>query len=107
MVPSPTPFNPGPAGLLQLQDLVIRIINLSAGFAFIAVTIMLLIAAVKYLTSGGDSKALAQAHQTVTWALLGVLFMVIAWLILRLLEAFTGVPLTKFSLCFPGTAGCS
>lgn len=99
-------MNDGPAGLPQLQDLVVRIINLSAGFAFIAVTVMLVTAGIKYITSGGDPKALAQAHQTITWALLGIFMMVLAWLILRLIEAFTGVPVTKFVLCFPGASLC-
>ena len=99
-------LGPGPAGLLQLQDLVLRVINLSAWFAFIVVTIMLVTAGVKYIISGGDAKSISQAHQTVTWALLGILMMVIAWLLLRLVQAFTGVPLTDFSLCFPGTKGC-
>ena len=99
-------MNPGPAGLPQLQDLIVRIINISAGLAFIAVTIMIVTAGIKFITSGGDPKAIGQAQQTITWALLGILMMVIAWLILRLIEAFTGVPVTQFLLCFPGSSNC-
>lgn len=94
--------NPGPAGLLQIQELFQRVINLSVAGAFIAVLFMLIFAGIKYLTSGGEAKGIGQASQTLTWALLGVLFLVIAWLILRLVEAFTGVPVTKFCLGFPG-----
>lgn len=94
--------NPGPAGLIQFQELIQRIINLSVGAAFLALTVMLVIAAIKFLTSGGEPKPLQSATQTVTWALLGILFLAIAWLILKLIEAFTGVQVTKFCLGFPG-----
>ncbi len=94
---------PGPAGVVQLQQLVVRLINLAVYAAFVLVLIMLIWAGIRYLTSGGDSKALASAGQTITWALLGILFLVIAWLVVRLIEAFTGVPVTQFCIGFPGS----
>lgn len=93
-------LGPAPAGALQLQELIIRIINLSVGFAFIALLCVLIVAGFKYLTSGGDSKSLASAGQAITWALLGVLFLALAWLVLKLIEVFTGVPVTKFDFLF-------
>ncbi|MCL4366744.1 pilin [Patescibacteria group bacterium] len=94
----------GPAGPQQLQEMIQRLINLSVGLAFIVLTVVLLIAGLKYLTSGGDPKALASAGNTITWALLGIVFMILAWLILLLIEKFTGVNVTHF--CIPGTSGC-
>ena len=98
--------DPGPAGLLQLQQLTQRIINISVGLAFIILTVVLVYAGIKFITSGGDSKSLASAGQTITWALLGVLFLVLAWLILNLIEYFTGVRVTDFSLCALFATGC-
>lgn len=92
---------PPPAGLPELQNLITRLISLSVPLAFMAVTVVLAIAGIKYLTSEGDSKKIGAAHGAVTWALLGVLFMAIAWLILLLIEAFTGVKVTQFNLSFP------
>lgn len=89
-----------PAGLNQLQDLIQRIINISVGIAFIALTVMLVVAGIKYLTSGGEPKQLSSANNTVTWALLGMLFLVIAWLVLKLIQAFTGVQVTQFCIGF-------
>lgn len=89
-----------------MQELFQRFINLSVGLAFIAVLAMLVVAGFKFLTSGGDSKPLQSASMTLTWALVGVLFLVIAWLILQLIQAFTGVPVTKFCFGFPGVNNC-
>jgi hypothetical protein len=96
--------NPNPAGVVELQRLVQRIINVSTGVAFIALTVMLATAGFKFLTSGGDSKAVQSAGQTLTWALLGILFLMLAWVFLKIIENFTGVPLTHFCIGFgPGT----
>lgn len=91
---------PGPAGAQQLQELFIRIINLSAGLGFVIILIMLIVTAIKYLVSGGEPKALSSANNSLTWTLLGLVFLVLAWLVLRLVESFTGVPLTNFCLGF-------
>lgn len=94
-------YGPPPAGVAQLEQLVSRIIFLSVGIAFMALTVMLVYAALKFLTSGGDKKAIAQAWQIITWAFLGIFFMGIAWVILLLVKEFTGVDVTHFSLQFP------
>lgn len=93
-------LGPEPLGVPQLQQLIQRIINLSVGAAFIALTIMLLVSGFKYLTSGGDPKATQAAGQIITWAFLGIIFLILAWLILKLIETFTGVTLTQFCLGF-------
>lgn len=88
------------AGLEQLQQLVIRIVNLIVPTAFIILTIMLLVGGIRYLVSGGDSKATQVAGQTITWALLGIFFLALAWLVLLLIQAFTGVNVTTFDLLY-------
>lgn len=95
-------MNPGPSGILQLQDLIQRIINLSVGFAFIALTVVLVVAGIRFITSGGEPKSLGQASQAMTWALLGILFLAIIWLILQLIKAFSGIDVTNVCIGFPG-----
>lgn len=90
----------GPAGKDQLIQLFTRIINLSAEAAFTVLLIMIVYAGIKFLTSGGDPKAIASASGTITWALLGILFMAIGWLFLILIKNFTGVDVTRFCLGF-------
>ncbi len=85
-------------GVKQLQELILRIIGLSGGLAFVALVVMLVIGGIKYLTSGGESKSLTSAQQTITWALLGMLFLAVAWLVLKLVYALSGVDVTNFCL---------
>ena len=46
---------------------------------------MLLVGGFKYLTSGGDMKALDSAKGTLTFAFIGLSFLVASWLILNLI----------------------
>lgn len=95
------------AGLTQIENLFRQFINISVGAAFVALVVMLVWAGVRFLTSGGDAKALQSAGMTITWAILGMLFLVIAWLVLQLIAAFTGLDVLKTfdirTLC--GTGG--
>lgn len=97
------------AGLKQIEDVFKNVISVVVGLGFIVSLIMLIFAGFKYLTSGGEPKAVQAAHQTFTWALLGILFLAIAWLVLKLVEAFTGVQVTFFdirTLCMGGLDWC-
>ena len=97
--------NPTPdcaAGIVQVQQLVTRLINISVTIAFMAVTVWLVWGALKFfITSGGDPKALAQAWSSVTWVFMGLFFMVLAWLALKLIAAVTGADVTNYCLGFP------
>ena len=97
------------AGLIQLEALFKQIVSISVGLAFIALVVVLIWAGIRFLTSGGEPNAIKSASQTVTWGLLGILFLVIAWLVLQLIGVFTGFPVTTFDikkLCIAGILGC-
>ncbi len=87
-----------PAGLQQIEQVFTGVISAVVGLGFIACLVMLVLAGIKYLTSGGEPKAIQSAHQTVSWAFLGILFMAVAWIVLRLIESFTGVEVTLFNI---------
>lgn len=90
------------AGIIQVQQLLTRIINISTTIAFMAVTVWLVWGALKFfITSGGDPKALAQAWSSMTWALMGLFFLALAYLVLKLIYAVTGAPVHYFCLGFP------
>lgn len=59
---------------------------------------MFLIGGFKYLTSGGDPKALEGAKGTLTHAILGLIVLVFAFLILVIIQAVTGVNVTQFRI---------
>ena len=50
------------------------------------------------ITSGGEPKAISAAHQTFTWALLGIVIMAVTWVIMLLIKAFTGIDVTTFNV---------
>lgn len=83
-------LGPEPAGITQIENLYTRIVNISVGAAFVALVVVLVVAGIKFITSGGDAKAISAASQAVTWGLLGILLLALAWLILRLIAVFTG-----------------
>lgn len=90
------------AGVIQLQELLTRMINISVTLAFMAMTVWLAWSAIKFfITSGGDPKALSQAWSSVTWIFMGIVFMVLAYLALKLIFTFTGADVTKYCLGFP------
>ena len=93
MVPGPSP-----AGLAELEQVFSNIISVVVGLAFIVLVVMLVWAGIKYIISSGEPKSVQQAHLTITWALLGILFLAISWLLLQLIQAFTGIEVTVFNI---------
>jgi len=91
-------YGPCPAGLTEIENTVGNVISVIVGLGFIAMLVMVLMAGLKYLTSGGEPKAVQSAHYTLTWSLLGLLFFAVAWVILQLIESFTGVKVTTFDI---------
>lgn len=91
-------MGPPPAGLNEIEQMIGNVISVMVGLAFIAMLVLIIIAGFKYLTSGGEPKAIQSAHQAFTWAVLGLFFMIIAWLLLQLLQAFTGIDVTVFNI---------
>ena len=87
-----------PAEISDIVDILARIINLLAPVAAIALFIMILVAGFQFLTSGGDPKSVAAARTTLTYAIIGVILVVVVWLILTLIEAVTGVDVTIVNL---------
>lgn len=97
--PSPTPyFGPGPGGLFEIEQLFGSVISVIVSLGFIGMLVMIVMAGFKYVTSGGEPKALQAAHQTLMWALLGVVFLAVAWIILQLIANFTGLSITVFNV---------
>jgi len=85
------------ATLQGLECVFANIISIAVVFAGLAVFLMLITGGLKYLTSGGDPKAVEAAQKTMTFAVLGLVIIIAAYLILNFLSVFTGIPdLLKF-----------
>jgi len=86
----------GPATIKDLEVIFARVVSVIASLAGIAALVMLIIGGFRFLTSGGDPKATEAAKNTITYAILGIILLIGAWLTLLILEKITGVTLTKF-----------
>lgn len=69
------------------RNAVVAIVELSG----IALFIMFIAGGFSFITSGGNPKQLEQAKQTLTYAIIGLVVVVIAFLIIQLISTITGV----------------
>ncbi len=75
-----------------------RILSIVVLLSVLALFVMLVTGGFKYLTSAGDQKKTASAQQTLTFAIAGIALIAIAYLIFKMIEVFTGVPITIFKI---------
>lgn len=86
-----------PATITDSVDIIKRIIEILAPAAAIAFFVMVLMAAFRFIKSAGDPKKIANARDTLKYAIFGVILVVAAWLILLLIWQVTGVNVTRVS----------
>ncbi|KKS89401.1 MAG: hypothetical protein UV63_C0019G0029 [Microgenomates group bacterium GW2011_GWC1_43_11] len=67
-------------------------------FAGVVLFVVIVMAGFTFLFSGGDAKQLEKAKNTFTYAILGLIVIVCAYLILQLIGLFTGANVTEFNL---------
>jgi len=87
-----------PAEIGQLETIFSNIVALITTIAGFALFIMLIVGGFRFLTSGGDPKAVLQAKNTITFAILGLVLIISSILILKLIEEITGVEVTVFKI---------
>ncbi|MDO8487139.1 MAG: hypothetical protein Q7S45_02525 [Candidatus Curtissbacteria bacterium] len=87
-----------PAQISNIVNVLENIIKLLAPAAGIAFFIMLLVGGYKFITSGGDPKAVGSARSTLTYAVIGIILVVASWLILQLIATFTGADVTTVTI---------
>ena len=83
----------GPEGFGNLATDILLILTGTAG----ALSLMfIVIAGIKFVTSGGDPKKLASATSTLTYAIIGLAVTILAFVILRIVQFFlkSEVPIT-------------
>lgn len=89
---------PDVATIGSIPSLVANIIRAIVAFSGVILFIMLVIGGMSFLFSGGDQKKLEKAKGTITSAFAGLIVLVGSYLILKLIEQFTGIPVTTFGI---------
>ena len=86
----------GQAATLNCLPLVIQqLINVALIFAGTVAVIMIIWAGMRFIRSGGDAKQAQGARQTMTWAIIGLVMILLSFAILNFISDFTGVSCIK------------
>ncbi|KKU12184.1 MAG: hypothetical protein UX19_C0005G0016 [Candidatus Woesebacteria bacterium GW2011_GWA1_45_8] len=93
--------NSSAATLQDLEVVFANIVSAILGFAGIVLFVLLIMGGFKYITAGGDPKAVDGAKKTLTYAIVGFVLVASAFLILRFIEVFTGINVTVFRVFQP------
>jgi len=88
----------GAATLKCFECVIQAVLNVAIRLAGIAVFIFLIIGGFQWLTAGGDPKKSESARNTITYAILGLVLLILAWFIMQFIEKFTGIKVTEFKI---------
>lgn len=81
----------GVATLKGLEAIFDNVISIALLFAGTVLFLMFLVGGFRFITSGGDPKALEAAKGTLTHAVIGLVVLILAFVILKLVADFTAV----------------
>jgi len=99
-----TPVDPGSDQIATISNLSCvfgNLVSYALGFAGIVLFILLLIGGFRFITSGGDPKAIEGARKTLTSAIIGLILILVSYLIFILISNITGVNVTNFRIVLP------
>lgn len=77
----------------EIVPIIRAIIRFIVIVAFVLAFIFLLIGGIRWITAGGDEKGVAAARGMITSALIGLVIVLVAFAIIKLVETFFGVPI--------------
>ena len=88
----------------QVPDIIVvirAIIRFILIVAFVLAFIFLLIGGIRWITAGGDEKGVAGARGMITSALIGLVIVLVAYAIIRLVETFFGFDIITGGVTVP------
>lgn len=74
-----------------LVPLFRNVVSALLQIAAVALFIMFVVAGFNFIMGGGDPKRMEQAKGTMTYAVIGIVVMVLAYLIIQIIARFTGL----------------
>ncbi len=85
----------------QIIPIIQAVIRFILVVAFVLAFIFLLIGGIRWIIAGGDEKAVAGARNTITAALIGLVIVLVAFALIRLVEIFFGVSIISAGVTIP------
>lgn len=77
-------------GAIGISSVLSNIINLLFAAAAITTLFMIIFSAFQWITSGGEKENVAKARGRLTWAIIGLVLLSLAFLLMRVLGSITG-----------------
>lgn len=86
------------ATLGGIECLVEKILSAALPLLGMLFVIMVVVSGIKFITAGGEREAMAKAKSTATYAVIGLVLALSAWLILAFIEYLTGANLSLLEI---------
>lgn len=86
----------GVATLLGITCVIKNLLSPLPAIIALAALIMVIFSGIRLVNAGADPKAYSSAISTFQYAIIGLILLSGAWLILVIIERFTGAPVTQF-----------
>lgn len=86
-----------PPKLSDLETVFTNLVQALLALAGITLFILILMGGLKYITSGGDPKAMEGAQKTITYAIGGLIVILLSYMILVFIAKITGVDVTALT----------
>lgn len=80
----------GVATLKCIPALFQNVVTVAVIFAGLIAVILIVISGIKFITSGGDPKQVEGAKQTLTYAIIGLVIVLLSFVIVNLIGIITG-----------------
>ncbi len=77
-----------------LVDVIVPLLQAGIGLVGLA---MMMYGAFKWITASGDPQKLQEARKTITWSIVGIIFVALSYLLIRLVLFFTGTTTNPFN----------
>ena len=110
--PTSTPISIGteivPGNIAPINNILIivqAVVRFILVIAFVVAFIILLVGGVRWIISGGDEKAVGSARNTITGALIGLVIVLIAYAIIRVVEVFFNLNIVTGGVTIPTVVG--
>lgn len=92
-----------PAQLLNLEGILGNLISTALTLVAMVSVVMIVYGGFQFISAGADKEAAARARGTITFAILGVILGVSAWIIINLFGSFLGITnIGIVNFCFGG-----
>lgn len=91
-------------GVTNIVAIIRGVVQFILVIAFVIAFIMLLVGGIRWIVAGGDEKAVAGARSTITAALIGLVIVLVAFALIRLVETFFNVSILTGGVTIPTVA---